>query len=330
MGIKILNRVLLDRCKLKTIQKKPLHELSNRIIAIDTFIYLYKFIGENKLQESLTQMITAFLDNNITPIFVFDGKPPKEKRTILIQRREQKKEAENKYNDIVRGLDNVSTDEEKKGMLEEMNTLKKQFIRITEEHISLAKQIMKSFGVSYIEAPGEADCVCVYLVRTKQAWACLSDDMDMFVYGCSIVLRNFSLFNKTVLVYDMKNILNDLNLTMKVFRDIMVLSGTDYNINDKTNLTETLKWYEDYKKDYKKGNIIDFYDWLIANTKYIQDFERLQTVYRMFELNNYPELTKYKNMDFSIKYREPTVPPYAPSLSPETLNIGTVIVIDKI
>ena len=301
MGIKILNRFLLDKCGPRTIQKKNIQELSNKTIVIDTFIYLYKFIGDDKLDTNLTQMITILLNHNITPIFVFDGKPPIEKRQILNQRRDKKKEAEDKYNGIIQGLNDLSSDKDKSGIMEELSILKKQFIRITEAHIYLAKQIMTSFGVSYIEASGEADCICVYLVRTKKAWACLSDDTDMFVIGCPRVLRYFNLFNQTVLVYDMKNILNDLNLSMKLFRDIMVLSGTDYNFNDNTNLYETLKWFGEYKKEQKKGITLDFYDWLNTYTKYIQDYDKLKKVYKMFELNNYPELTKYKNMDFSVK-----------------------------
>ena len=42
-------------------------------------------------------MCSLFKRYNITPIFVFDGKPPKEKRKELDERRNARKEAYRKY-----------------------------------------------------------------------------------------------------------------------------------------------------------------------------------------------------------------------------------------
>ena len=74
-----------------------------------------------------------------------------------------------------------------------MNLLKKKFIRITPIHIEKIKNLMDSYGVSYCTAEGEADELCVKMVQKNKAYACLSEDMDMFVYGCNRVLRYFSL-----------------------------------------------------------------------------------------------------------------------------------------
>ena len=53
----------------------------------------------------------------------------------------------------------------------------------------------------------EADELCAKLV-VKKAFACLSEDMDMFVYGCPKVLRYLSLLNETVVVYTQKDMLD--------------------------------------------------------------------------------------------------------------------------
>jgi len=56
----------------------------------------------------------------------------------------------------------------------------------------------------------------------------------MFVYGCPIILRYLSLLNRSVVSYNLKLILNELNLSFNDFQDICILSGTDYhNKNDK-------------------------------------------------------------------------------------------------
>jgi len=51
---------------------------------------------------------------------------------------------------------------------------------------------MIAYGVSYIDADGEADQLCASLVLKNKVYACLSEDMDLFVYGCPRVLRYLS------------------------------------------------------------------------------------------------------------------------------------------
>ena len=97
----------------------------------------------------------------------------------------------------------------------ELQNLKKQFVRINETDIKNVKLLMDELNVCHIEAPNEADSLCVYLVKMHVAWACLSDDMDMFVYGSYKVIRNFDIRSQTVWLYDLNNILRDLSCSMK-------------------------------------------------------------------------------------------------------------------
>jgi len=119
-------------------------------------------------------------------------------------------------------------------------------------------------------------------------WACLSEDMDMFVYGCPRVLRYFSLLNHTAVLYKMKYILQELGVTQKEFREMCVLSGTDYNItNDCENgptLQKTTKLFKKYKKSKET---IEFYEWIQKHDdSYIENYDVLKNVYNMFELTN--------------------------------------------
>ena len=83
MGIKYLNKYLMQNCKNKSIEKKHLSYLSGKKIVIDTSIYLYKYQAQNALQENFYHMISLFRKYNIHPLFVFDGKPPIEKMDAL-------------------------------------------------------------------------------------------------------------------------------------------------------------------------------------------------------------------------------------------------------
>ena len=92
MGIKNLNRYLLEKCTDKSIQKKHLGIFDGKTVVIDTSIYLYKFIETNELIENMYLMISILLHYKIHPIFVFDGKPPKEKNDTLRKRKMDKQE----------------------------------------------------------------------------------------------------------------------------------------------------------------------------------------------------------------------------------------------
>ena len=297
MGIRNLNKYLRDQCP-DSIRVLNMADLDGKRIAVDISIYLYKYEGDNMLLENMYLMLSIFRHHNITPIFIFDGKPPPEKKELLMKRKEDKKEAQQEYNKLQKSLeDNTQFDEtEKQEIVATMDQLKKQFIHINKDKIEQVKELIRAYGATYYDAPGEADELCALLVLKKKVWACLSEDMDLFVYGCSRVLRYFSLMNHSVVLYHMKGILDELSLNQKEFREICILSGTDYNINantsaggkgdNKNSLSNTLKLLGKYKaSNSSNSNSLSFYDWIITNSEYITDLDLLNKINQMFDLS---------------------------------------------
>ena len=291
MGIRHLNKFLRTECKNENIKFINIAELSGKKIAIDISIYLYKFIGDGSLIENIYLMLSVFRHYNIIPIFIFDGKAPTEKKALLKQRKHDKNAARDEFNSLKQQLTQLTDNEEKQEIINSMDLLKKQFITISKEQIEQVKNLIRVFGATYFDAPGEADELCASLVIKNKVWACLSEDMDMFVYGCNRVLRYLSLINHTVVLYNTKGILEDLCITQKELREICVLSGTDYNFNlskkNEPGLYITMSYFRKYQKDFKK-NVLnkEFYDWLQENTDYIEDLEHLKNIYNMFDLTN--------------------------------------------
>jgi hypothetical protein len=298
MGIKNLNRFLRDNCSKKAITKKHLSYFKNKTVVVDTSIYLYKFASEGSLMESMYLFISVLKSYRITPLFIFDGKPPPEKNELLRQRKLEKKDAEQKYNSLQAKLQTINDNEESKEIMQEMDNLKRQMVKIRDEDIKNVKRLMDAYGVIYYDAPGEADRLCAYLLKNGKAWACISDDMDMFLYGCKYVIRNVSLMNHTAIYYDTEKILSELDMTENRFCEIMVLSGTDYNMNSNTCLNETIKWYYEYIKYANNvNNPYGFYVWLLKNTKYISDYSHLINTYRIFQFNNNTDLENWDNIE---------------------------------
>jgi 5'-3' exonuclease len=307
MGIKFLNKILRDNCD-QSIWQIGIGELAGKKIAVDISIYLYKYESNDALLESIYLMLAIFREYNIIPIFVFDGKPPVEKKDLLQKRRQDKAAAKNEYNKLKYQLDQISndldesSDYEKNEIIATMDQLKKQFVYITHEKIEKVKDLIRAYGATYYDAPGEADEFCALLVIKKKVWACLSEDMDLFVYGCNRVLRYLSLVNQSFVLYHTKGILSSLNMTQKEFREICVLSGTDYNINANTDsktknndmitLPNTIKLFRKYQEQQTVNNNISFYDWIISSSKhadYITDLDLLQKINGMFDTLNVKE-----------------------------------------
>jgi flap endonuclease-1 len=291
MGIKHLNKFFRTQCG-ESIKSITIAELSGKKIAVDISIYMYKYESNDALIENMYLMLATFRQYNIIPVFIFDGKPPAEKKALLQKRKEDKKEAEKEYNILKQKLENNNVlEDEKEEIISNMDLLKKQFIYITRQKISIVKSLIRSYGETYYDAPGEADELFVLLVLKNKVWACLSEDMDMFVYGCTRVIRYLSLANRTAVLYDMKGILINLGITQKELREICVLSGTDYNIQNcdkiknNPNLYDIIKLFNKYKKE-EENNDLEFYEWLKINSDYITDYELLKTVYDVFDLKN--------------------------------------------
>jgi len=285
MGIPKLNRFLLNSCSENSIKKKHMSAFSGKTVVVDASIYMYKFSGYNALLENMYLLITTFKYYKIIPIFVFDGKPPSEKKDTLRLRKLDKQTAENKCAELKLELSAMAeNDPDRAELAIAIEKLKRQFIRINQRDIDSVKDLLQTCGVTYYDAPGEADQLCAQLVISKVAWACLSDDMDLLIYGCTRVMRHVSLLNHTVIFYNINGILRELAMPMDHFREVTVISGTDYNSSGSATLSATLKHYT----AYKSSHLIDcsFYDWLMEHTDYIKDYENLKHVCEMFLISD--------------------------------------------
>ena len=302
MGIRHLNRFFKENAS-SAIKQLNLSELSGKKFAIDISIYMYKYASDNALIENIYLMLSTFKHYNIIPIFIFDGRPPAEKDDLLRKRREDKKNAENEYNNMKQLLENNANmdDVERREIISNMDVLKKQFIYISKIDVEMVKQLISAYGATYYDAVGEADELCALLTIKGKVWGCLSEDMDMFVYGCPRVFRYLSLFKHTVILYDTKVILETLGITQKNLREICILSGTDYNTEaDFKNGTHTLydnfKYFKKYQKD---KSTLDFTEWLYNQPNYTIDNEALLRINDIFELNNIPCNIKFDKLKIS-------------------------------
>jgi len=357
MGIRMLNKFLQDKCK-SSISRINLSELSGKKVAVDISIYLYKFLSDNVLLENLYLMISIFREHNIIPIFVFDGKPPVEKNDTIAFRKKTKRNAREEYYRLKQILDDIESDAgagagaiSDAGVVSDsdsnsntivefdeettisipsksadirlmMDKLKKKFVILKSDHIQNAKILLQAYGMTYIESPGEADMLCAKLVSKNIVYACLSEDTDMFVYGCSRVLRYLSLTSSTAILYDFQEIITTLDMTTYEFRQLCIIYGCDYlPKNEKQNyknmtIFNSYKMFKSYKEYYNNivggehendaadNNFIetvddkpDFYKWLLSQNSNMSSYiNEASKIIDLFDISSYDNLELYDNV----------------------------------
>ena len=273
MGIHLL-QTFIASLNDRSIKEQHMREFSNKKITVDISIYLYRFKEMGNLLENIYLMCSIFRYYNIHALFIFDGKYLKKKNETMRKRKESKKQAEKKFNTIKENLHKYNGNKRVKIEIQ-LDTLRKQFIKVTKEDIKDVKDLLDAYGMVYVSAKHEADELCGAL--NNEVYACLTEDTDIMVYGCKRIFRYFSLMKHTVVVYDMSLIHNNLNMTLSDFQELCICAGNDY-ITSKKNIF----YYYDLFKQYKKTPT-GFLDWLLQK-RYIslQEYHQRREIYDMY------------------------------------------------
>jgi len=257
--------------------------LSGKTVVIDTSIYLYKFAGVDSLIPNMYLFITLLRQCNITPIFIFDGRPSDAKYEVVKRRREAKRLALEKF---------YAMREDQTVNKQSLSRVRKQCVYLNKQHFTNVKELMTACGVAYYTAVTESDPLCAYLVRTGKAWACISDDMDMFAYGCTRVIRHANIIDGTATLFDLDVILEQLNTTLCDFRQATLLCENDQNVagylpwKSMHDIWLLVADYyrssnKDTNKDTNTKTVLPIYDWLLSTGK-IQS-EQHELLYKTYQ-----------------------------------------------
>ena len=274
MGIHLLQTFLMSLHD-KSVKELHLSTLNEKKITVDISIYLYRFKEMGNLIENLYLMCSIFRYYNIHPIFIFDGKSLSIKHDTINKRREDKRRAKDEFENLKAKL-HTYTDDSKKDALVKLDNLRKKFISVTKNDIYIAKELLDAYGMTHITAKHEADELCGALSFENNIYACMTEDTDIMVYGCRRILRYFSLIKHTVVLYDMKIILNNLSITLNDFQGLCVCAGNDY-----IKTSRNLFYYYNLFKIYKKSSQNSFLDWLLKK-RYLS----LQEYHERIDIHN--------------------------------------------
>ncbi len=103
-------------------------------------------------------------------------------------------------------------------------------VAVDDEDLEECHRLLSLLGVPWLEAPGESDAQCAHLVQAGHAWAAVTQDWDIALFGAPRALRNLtSSETRTPEILDLAKALAAAGLTREQLVDAAILMGTDYN-----------------------------------------------------------------------------------------------------
>ncbi|KAK6205035.1 PIN domain-like protein [Scheffersomyces amazonensis] len=308
MGVKGLNQLIKEHSP-HAFKEFQLKNLFGRKVAIDASMCLYQFLiavrqsdGQqlvNEDGETTSHLSGMFyrtirlIENNIKPVYVFDGKPPVLKGGEL-EKRLLKREAAQKQLDLLKD----------EGTAADVLKHEKRLVRASREHNDEAKKLLTLMGIPYVEAPCEAEAQCAELARGGKVFAAASEDMDTLCYEPPYLLRHLTFAEARKMPIDQityTEAMEGLDLTKEQFIDLCILLGCDY--------CETIKGvgpvtaYKLIKQHGSIDKIVEFIEENPDKTKFKVPENWPYKEARQLFLN--PEVTKAS--DVSFKWKEPDV-----------------------
>lgn len=100
--------------------------------------------------------------------------------------------------------------------------------RISDEMCSETRDLLKLFGIPYLEAPMEAEAQCAFLNIEKIVDGIITEDSDAFLFGAHTVYRKLFADGRFAEVYETKDIKSSLGLDRKQLIRLAYLLGSDY------------------------------------------------------------------------------------------------------
>ncbi|XP_071598812.1 DNA excision repair protein ERCC-5 isoform X2 [Heliangelus exortis] len=148
-----------------------------------------------------------------------------------VERKDDSKDADNEWQDI-----NLEELEELESHLSaEQNMLEAQkqqqervAASVTGQMFLESQELLRLFGIPYIEAPMEAEAQCAVLDLTDQTSGTITDDSDVWLFGARHVYKNFFSQNKYVEYYQYVDFQNQLGLDRNKLINLAYLLGSDY------------------------------------------------------------------------------------------------------
>lgn len=223
-----------------------LEQLSGKILMVDAYNCLYQFISTIRMRDGallrdsggrvtshlngLFHRSAHLMQSSLRLSFVFDGKPPGLKRSMIESRQERKRAAQEMFQKA-----------EKEKDVEGMRKYAAMASRLTPEMVEEAKALIEAMGMPVVQAPSEGEAQASYMVGKGDGYAVASQDYDCLMFGAARLVRNLSISGRRKMagkaayaevspeVIGLEETLRHLGIDQDELIALCALVGTDYN-----------------------------------------------------------------------------------------------------
>lgn len=255
-----------------------LQELGGETIAIDAMNVLYQFLSIIRQRDgtplkdsngNVTSHLTGLfyrniglLENDIKPVYVFDGAAPDLKEKETTKRRKKREEAREEWKKL-----------KQEGKISEAYSKATQSSKLTGDMIEESKKLLDAMGIPTVQAPSEGEAQAAYMTTEEypeDVYAVGSQDWDCLLFGSNKMIKNLTQrkTRKTsgggqkqisTQVIELNQVLEDLEISHEKLVWMGILVGTDFNsdgvhgIGPKTGL-KLVKQQDDFQNllDHEK------------------------------------------------------------------------------
>ena len=220
---------------LAVIESVPFSEVSGSVVAVDAHNWLYRYLTttvkwtrdsvyttadgtEVANLVGLVQGLPKFFENDLTPVFVFDGAVVDLKSDEIEKRREAKRDAAERAAEAREAGDTITA-----------ARMEARTQRLTDVIHTTTRELLDLLDVPYVEAPGEGEAQIAYMARDdpKIDYAG-TEDYDALLLGAPQTLRQLTSKGDPELM-DLDATLAKHDITQEQLVDVAILIGTDFN-----------------------------------------------------------------------------------------------------
>jgi 5'-3' exonuclease len=197
--------------------------------AIDCSCLMYRARGAGlSIVTVVAGLIVRLRQAGVTPVIVFDGRPPAAKADVIAARRIVREAAQSEITEIRTTIATTTNEVDRATLERRVTDLQQKAPQVNRDDKDDLKKMLYAAGILLVTATGEADDVLAYLCQHGHAQAVVSTDMDMLARGVPRLVipetPDATVLSEITLV----DVLTGLRLTYTQFVNACTLMGSDY------------------------------------------------------------------------------------------------------
>jgi flap endonuclease-1 len=220
--------------QLAALETVSFDDLDGTVVGVDAHNWLYRYLTttvkftndavyttadgtEVANLVGIVQGLPKFFENDLSPVFVFDGGPSELKDDEIASRREAREDAEEQLADARERGDSVA-----------VARLESRTQRLTPTIQETSRELLDLLDIPYVEAPAEGESQAACMARKGDVDYVGTEDYDALLCGAPKTLRQLTSKGDPELM-TLQETLDRHDLTWEQLVDVAILCGTDFN-----------------------------------------------------------------------------------------------------